>query len=160
MNRLKELRAGKYTQAEMAKLLGVGRTTYTKYESGDIRLSADMLSKLAKIFDVSIDAIVGDDGDEDDRELWEYREALRRDPERRMLFSLASATARELMSTPVTSKAMKHDLMTMPTIPTPHPRSTKRSILGPLALISFTSVSIRRLVPKSTSFLENTAVSV
>ena len=90
MNRLKELRAGKYTQAEMAKLLGVGRTTYTKYESGDIRLSADMLSRLAKILDVSIDTIVGnDEEDADERELWAYREALRRDPERRMLFSLA-----------------------------------------------------------------------
>ena len=96
MNRLKELRAGKYTQAEMAKLLGVGRTTYTKYESGDIRLSADMLSKLAKIFDVSIDTIVGnDEEDADERELWEYREALRRDPERRMLFSLAKGATKE-----------------------------------------------------------------
>ena len=114
MNRLKELRAGKYTQAEMAKLLGVGRTTYTKYESGDIRLSADLLSKLAKIFDVSIDAIVGDDGDEDDRELWEYREALRRDPERRMLFSLAKDASIEEVRQAVAvidalRKAGRHD---------------------------------------------------
>ena len=114
MNRLKELRAGKYTQAEMAKLLGVGRTTYTKYESGDIRLSADLLSKLAKMFDVSIDAIVGDDGDEDDRELWEYREALRRDPERRMLFSLAKDASIEEVRQAVAvidalRKAGRHD---------------------------------------------------
>ena len=64
------------------------------------------------------------------------------------------------MSTPVTSKAMKHDLITTPTTPTPHPRSTKRSILGPLSLMSFTSVEIRRFVPKSTLFLEKTEVSV
>lgn len=88
MNRLKELRAGRYTQAEMAKLLGVGRTTYTKYENGDIRLSAEMLGKLAKLFDVSIDYIV-DNTEREDEELWSYREALRRDPERRILFSLA-----------------------------------------------------------------------
>ena len=89
MNRLRELRAGKYTQAEMARLLGVGRTTYTKYESGDIRLTAEALDRLAKIFGVSVDYILGRDDDPDDAALWELREALRRDPERRLLFSLA-----------------------------------------------------------------------
>ena len=109
MNRLKALREGRYTQAEMAKLLGVGRTTYTKYESGDIRLSAEMLKRLSKIFNVSIDAIVGeDDGDPDDRELWEYREALRRDPERRMLFSLAKdATIEEVRQAVAVIDALK-----------------------------------------------------
>ena len=88
MNRLKELRAGRYTQAEMAKLLGVGRSTYTKYENGDIRLSVALLNKLSKLFDVSIDYIVNDEAAED-AELWSYREALRRDQERRTLFTLA-----------------------------------------------------------------------
>ena len=88
MNRLKALRGKRYTQAEMARLLGVGRTTYTKYENGDICMSAEVLSRLSKLFDVSIDYILGDDRAENS-ELWDYREALRRDPERRMLFSLA-----------------------------------------------------------------------
>ena len=114
MNRLKELRAGRYTQAEMAKMLGVGRTTYTKYESGDIRLSADMLSKLSKIFNVSIGTIVGEEEAEDERELWAYREALRRDPERRMLFSLAKDASIEEVRQAVAvidalRKAGRHD---------------------------------------------------
>jgi len=61
MNRLKELRKGRYTQNEMAALLDVGRTTYTKYESGDIVLNADVLIRLSQIFSVSIDFIVGND---------------------------------------------------------------------------------------------------
>lgn len=90
MNRLKALRQGRYTQAEVAALLGVGRTTYTKYERGDIRLSPNMLIKLSKLYGVSVDYILGEAGDlPEDRELWAFREALRRDPERRMLFSLA-----------------------------------------------------------------------
>ena len=98
MNRLRELRAGRYTQADMAELLGVGRTTYTKYERGDIRLSAEVLEKLAQVFDVSVDYILGRDEREDEEaELWALRDALRRDPERRMLFSLArSATLDEV----------------------------------------------------------------
>lgn len=109
MNRLKELRAGRYTQAEMADLLGVGRTTYTKYESGDIRLSAEVLEKLARIFDVSVDYILGRDAASDEEEaLWEYREALRRDPERRLLFLLAkNATIEEVRQAVAVIDALK-----------------------------------------------------
>ena len=110
MNRLRELRAGRYTQAEMAGLLGVGRTTYTKYERGDIRMSAEVLEKLARIFDVSVDCILGrDEGPEDDEAaLWELREALRRDPERRMLFSLArSASIEEVRQAVAVIDALK-----------------------------------------------------
>ena len=91
MNRLRELRAGRYTQAEMAKLLGVGRTTYTKYENGDIQMGEAVLNRLSGIFGVSIDYLLGGGGlpADPEEELWAYREALRRDPERRMLFSLA-----------------------------------------------------------------------
>lgn len=109
MNRLRELRAGRYTQAEMAELLGVGRTTYTKYERGDIRLSAEVLEKLAQVFDVSVDYILGrDDAADDASELWDLRDALRRDPERRILFSLAkSATIEEVRQAVAVIDALK-----------------------------------------------------
>ena len=109
MNRLRELRAGRYTQAEMAELLGVGRTTYTKYERGDIRLSAEVLEKLAQVFGVSVDYILGrDDAADDESELWDLRDALRRDPERRILFSLAkSATLEEVRQAVAVIDALK-----------------------------------------------------
>lgn len=43
MNRLKQLRKGFYTQDEMADALNVGKSTYTKYESGAIQMGADVL---------------------------------------------------------------------------------------------------------------------
>ena len=109
MNRLRELRAGRYTQAEMAELLGVGRTTYTKYERGDIRLSAEVLEKLAQVFDVSVDYILGrDDASDDEADLWDLRDALRRDPERRILFSLAKdATIEEVRQAVAVISALK-----------------------------------------------------
>jgi transcriptional regulator with XRE-family HTH domain len=50
MNRLKQLRKGKYTQDEMADALNVGRSTYTKYESGAIQMGADVLVRLFKTY--------------------------------------------------------------------------------------------------------------
>lgn len=58
MNRLKALRSGKYTQSEIADLLRVGRTTYTKYERGDIQMGEDVLKQLSNIYGVSIDYIL------------------------------------------------------------------------------------------------------
>lgn len=50
MNRLKQLQKGKYTQDEMADALNVGRSTYTKYESGAIQMGADVLVRLFKTY--------------------------------------------------------------------------------------------------------------
>lgn len=61
MNRLKALRSGKYTQSEIADLLRVGRTTYTKYERGDIQMGEDVLKQLSNIYGVSIDYIIGNE---------------------------------------------------------------------------------------------------
>ena len=60
MERLKMLRTqSKKTQQEVATALGVNRTTYTKYETGDIAPPRDMLLAIAKYFDVSVDYLLG-----------------------------------------------------------------------------------------------------
>lgn len=61
VNRLKKLREGRYTQEQIAALLGVSRSTYTKYEKGDIQLGRDILVRLSRLYDCSIDYILGED---------------------------------------------------------------------------------------------------
>ena len=56
--RIRELRKQKkLTQEEVAKKLGVGRTTYLGYEKGTIGIPAKRLEELADLFGVSIDYI-------------------------------------------------------------------------------------------------------
>jgi repressor LexA len=62
MHVLKELRKQKgMRQADIAQKLGVGRTTYVKYENGDNEPSFEMLNKLSDLFGVSIDYLLGRD---------------------------------------------------------------------------------------------------
>lgn len=90
MNRLKELRGSRgLTQEDMAKLIGVVRPTYTKYESGDIQMSDQILKKISQIFGVSIDYILCNDVPEIASDPWTLREAEREDPDRKRLFRLA-----------------------------------------------------------------------
>lgn len=60
MNILRELRTKKGVyQKDIAKYLGVDRTTYVKYERGDSEPSIDIIKKLANYFDVTVDFLVG-----------------------------------------------------------------------------------------------------
>lgn len=60
MLRLKELRLrDKKTQKELAVLLGIDRTTYTKYETEASEPNLETLIALADYFDVSLDYLVG-----------------------------------------------------------------------------------------------------
>ena len=62
MRNLKILRSRrKETQAEVAAVLGIDRTTYAKYESGASEPSFEMLQKLAKHFYVSVPFLMGVD---------------------------------------------------------------------------------------------------
>jgi len=59
-DRLKELRKEKgETQSEVAASLGVDRSTYGKYETGDSVPDIDKLMWLATYFDVTVDYILG-----------------------------------------------------------------------------------------------------
>jgi transcriptional regulator with XRE-family HTH domain len=58
--RLRNLREDKdLNQDEIAKLLNVSQTTYSRYESGVLDIPSLSLIKLAKFYKTSIDYLVG-----------------------------------------------------------------------------------------------------
>lgn len=113
MNAIKSLRlrAG-MQQKEVALAVGVSRPTVSEWEHQKKDPTGERLKKLAKLFNVStgvvlamepIPSSVPETLDSDEaRELWELREAVRRDPDRRVLFSLAkngtAAQVRQMVS--------------------------------------------------------------
>ncbi|MBR0367398.1 MAG: helix-turn-helix transcriptional regulator [Clostridia bacterium] len=113
MNAVKSLRlrAG-MQQKEVALAVGVSRPTVSEWEHQKKDPTGERLKKLAKLFNVSTGVIlamepipssVPETLDSDEaRELWELREAVRRDPDRRVLFSLAkngtAAQVRQMVS--------------------------------------------------------------
>lgn len=110
MRNLKMLRiqAGK-KQSEMAELLNIERSTYSKMESGRIKPSADTLITLGDFFGVSTDCLLDLESDDmSDNEIWELREELRRKPDLNMLFSLTKdATKEDILKTVKILKALK-----------------------------------------------------
>lgn len=58
--RLKELRVKRNLyQKDVASMLGIDRTTYAKYETGDSEPNLGTLVKISEIFDVSTDYLLG-----------------------------------------------------------------------------------------------------
>lgn len=58
--RIRDLREDRdWKQEYVAGLLGIRQTTYSKYELGKILVPIDMLIKLADLYDVSLDYLVG-----------------------------------------------------------------------------------------------------
>jgi len=80
------------TQEQLAEMIGVNRVTLAKYESDKVTPGAKVLSRIAIALHISQDKLTGiEDGmTKEDREIWELREKVRRDPERHYLFSMAS----------------------------------------------------------------------
>lgn len=59
-NRLKSLRTHRnITQSDLAKRIGVARTTYAMYEQGQREPDYDTLQKIADFYDVSTDYLLG-----------------------------------------------------------------------------------------------------
>ncbi len=60
MNRLKDLREDKdLKQEDIAKILNISQTNYSKYELEKINIPVDTLKKLAIYYNVSLDYILG-----------------------------------------------------------------------------------------------------
>ena len=60
MNRLKDLREDKdLKQIEVAKMLNVSQTNYSKYELGKINIPIETLKKLALFYNTSLEYILG-----------------------------------------------------------------------------------------------------
>ena len=58
--RLKELRTEKgYSQKQVADMLKIDRSNYSKYELGKLDLNTDMLINICKLYSVSSDYILG-----------------------------------------------------------------------------------------------------
>lgn len=56
---LKKLRTeNRYSQDLLAKILGISRLSYMKYESGEIEPSVEIIRKLAKIYKVSYKTLI------------------------------------------------------------------------------------------------------
>ena len=58
--RLKETRlTSGFTQRQVADTLGIAQPSYIRYENGSSEPSLENLSKLADLFDVSVDFLLG-----------------------------------------------------------------------------------------------------
>ena len=56
---IEQRKLNNYTQRQIADMLGIKQPSYIRYEKGDSEPSFENLVKLADIFDVSIDFLLG-----------------------------------------------------------------------------------------------------
>lgn len=64
MEKLKELRLNSnLTQKNIADQLGCNQTAFGKYERGELEPNVDTLIKLSKIFNCSVDYLIGNEND-------------------------------------------------------------------------------------------------
>ena len=62
--RIRDLREDRnLNQTEIAKLLGMSQTGYSKYETGENDIPTAILIKLARFYDTSIDYLLGETND-------------------------------------------------------------------------------------------------
>ena len=59
--RLRDLREDKdMNQTQIAKILGMSQTGYSKYETGENDIPTEILIKLARFYNTSIDYLLGE----------------------------------------------------------------------------------------------------
>lgn len=107
MNNLKEARKAKHlTQTDVAKYIGLSQSAYSDWERGISNIDSASLNRLAELFGVSIDYLMGNKEKETplvngDPELTAYLEELRTRPEMRMLFDVTKDATLEDVQTAV-----------------------------------------------------------
>ena len=58
--RVRDLREGHdWNQEYVAEKIGITQTTYSKYELGKVNIPLDMMIKLADLYHVSVDYLIG-----------------------------------------------------------------------------------------------------
>ena len=63
-NRIRDLREDRdMTQKQVARILGMSQTGYSKYETGENDIPTAILIKLARFYNTSIDYILGETND-------------------------------------------------------------------------------------------------
>ena len=62
--RLRNLREDRdLSQTQVAKMLGMSQTGYSKYETGENDIPTNILIKLSRLYDTSIDYLLGESND-------------------------------------------------------------------------------------------------
>ncbi len=86
-------------QDELAELASLNRVTIAKYESGKVEPGAQALSRIADALETSVDALLGRETSQppadDQDEVMQIRERMRRDPSYRLLFQAADKAPAE-----------------------------------------------------------------
>lgn len=94
-DRMKELREENgLTGLEMAKKLGVNKSTVTRYETGEITPSIDMLIKIRETFGVTIDWLTGVDTEGEDKYIPAVKKSIESGISPEALTDMVNAMAR------------------------------------------------------------------
>lgn len=84
------------TQSQLAEQLNVSQATVASWENGTRRPDLDFLPTIAAFFGVTVNDIYGYDAPkEDEDEVMQIREMLRRDPDYRTMFNTISKATPE-----------------------------------------------------------------
>ena len=95
----------KISQKDFAKMLQVTPSAVSQWENNKTSPDIDLLPKIAKVLNTSVSDLMGETPsgrkEQANDDLWDLRESLRRDPQRRMLFDAALDVRREDIETAV-----------------------------------------------------------